>query len=63
MASLGPGLFAQHRGKFWSEVQTTLDRLRDATEVEVLLAKTIGLLQAIGPAAGLAPRPAPCGWP
>lgn len=53
MASLGPGLFAQHRGKLWSEVQTALDRLHDASEVEIWLAKTIGLLQALGPAAGV----------
>lgn len=53
LASLGPGLFAQHRGKLWSEVQTALDRLHDASEIEVILAKTIGLLQAIGPAAGI----------
>ena len=52
MASLGPGLFAQHRGKLWSEVQTALDRLHDASDLEVRLAKTIGLLQALGPAAG-----------
>src|SRR5262249_32767717 len=26
MASLGPALFAQHRGKLWAEVQTALDR-------------------------------------
>ena len=53
LASLGPGLYAQHRGKLWSEVQTSLDRLHDASVVEVILAKTIGLLQAIGPAAGI----------
>jgi hypothetical protein len=52
LASLGPGLFAQHRGKLWAEVQTALDRLHDASEVEVSLAKTVGLLQALGPAAG-----------
>jgi energy-coupling factor transporter ATP-binding protein EcfA2 len=52
MASLGPGVFAQHRGKLWAEVQTALDRLHDATDVQVRLAKTIGLLQALGPAAG-----------
>lgn len=53
VASLGPGLFAQHRGKLWSEVHTALDRLHDASVIEVILAKTIGLLQAIGPAAGI----------
>lgn len=52
MASLGPGVFAQHRGKLWAEVQTALDRLHDATDLQVRLAKTIGLLQALGPAAG-----------
>ena len=53
LASLGPGLFAQHRGKLWSEVQTAVDRLHDSSEVEIILAKTIGLLQAIGPGAGI----------
>ena len=53
MASLGPTLFAQHRGKLWAEVQSALDRLHDATELEIQLAKTIGLLQAIGTAAGI----------
>src|SRR5207247_2444697 len=53
MTSLGPSLFAQHRGKLWAEVQSALDRLHDATALEVLLAKTIGLLQALGSAAGI----------
>ncbi len=53
MTSLGPSLFAQHRGKLWAEVQSALDRLHDATELEVVLAKTIGLLQALGTAAGI----------
>jgi hypothetical protein len=53
MTSLGPSLFAQHRGKLWAEVQSALDRLHDATELEVQLAKTIGLLQALGAAAGI----------
>jgi hypothetical protein len=48
MASLGPGLFAQHRGKLWAEVQSALDRLHDASELEVRIAKTVGLLQALG---------------
>jgi hypothetical protein len=53
MASLGPTLFAQHRGKLWAEVQSALDRLHDASVLEIRLAKTIGLLQALGNAAGL----------
>lgn len=53
LASLGPVLFAQHRGKRWAEVQSALDRLPEAGPLEVRLAKTIGLLQALGPAAGV----------
>ncbi len=53
MASLGPSLFAQHRGKLWAEVQSALDRLHDASELEVRLAKTIGLLQALGTTSGI----------
>jgi hypothetical protein len=53
MTSLGPSLFAQHRGKLWAEVQSALDRLHDASALEVQLAKTIGLLQALGTAAGI----------
>lgn len=52
MASLGPGLFAQHRGKLWAEIQSALDRLHDASELEVRIAKTVGLLQALGPGTG-----------
>lgn len=52
MASLGPGLFAQHRGKLWAEVQSTLERLHDASELEIRIAKVVGLLQALGPASG-----------
>ena len=53
VTSLGPSLFAQHRGKLWAEVQSALDRLHDATETEIRLGKSIGLLQALGPAAGV----------
>jgi hypothetical protein len=54
MASLGPTIFAQHRGKLWAEVQSALDRLHDATDLEIRLAKTVGLLQALGGACGVA---------
>ncbi|HEX3151489.1 MAG TPA: hypothetical protein VHR66_25650 [Gemmataceae bacterium] len=53
MTSLGPALFAQHRGKVWADVQTALDRLHDASDLEIRLAKTIGLLQAVGAASGI----------
>ena len=55
MASLGPSLFAQHRGKLWAEVQSALDRLHDASATEIRLAKSIGLLQALGPSSGIPP--------
>jgi hypothetical protein len=55
MTSLGPSLFAQHRGKRWSEVQSALERLYDASETEVFLAKSIGLLQILGSAVGILP--------
>src|SRR5260370_41572839 len=53
MASLGPSTFAQHRSKLWAEVQSVLDRLHDASELDLRLAKTIGLLQALGAASGI----------
>ncbi len=53
MASLGPSLYAQHRGKLWAEVQSTLERLHDASDLEVRLAKCIGLLQALGAGSGI----------
>jgi hypothetical protein len=53
MASLGPSLFAHHRGRLWAEVQSALDRLHSASDLEVRLAKTIGLLQALSPGVGV----------
>jgi hypothetical protein len=53
MASLGPTLFAQTRGKLWAEVESALDRLHDASELEIQVAKTIGLLQALGNASAI----------
>jgi hypothetical protein len=53
MATLGPTLFAQHRGKLWAEVQSALDRLHDATDLEIRLAKSIGLLQALAISGGV----------
>ena len=42
-------LYAHHRGKAWAEVESALDRLKDASALEISIAKIIGLLQAIGP--------------
>ena len=49
ISTLGPLLYAHHRGKAWAEVESALDRLKDASDLEIRLAKVIGLLQAIGP--------------
>lgn len=55
VTALGSSLFAHHRGKVWAEVDSALERLRDADELQLRLAKTIGLLQAVGPAGSPAP--------
>jgi hypothetical protein len=49
ISSLGPSLYAHHRGKAWAEIESALDRLKDASDLEISLAKVIGLLQAVGP--------------
>lgn len=55
--SVGPSFFTQQRGKYWAEVQDVLDRLRDAPVLEGRLARVIGLLQALGNAAGVIASP------
>lgn len=52
-SALGSSLFTQHRGKQWAEVESALERLADASAIEVKVAKVIGLLQAIGFTAGI----------
>lgn len=49
LSMLGSSLFLQHRGRVWAEVEAALERLHDAPFLEIRLAKTIGLLQAVGP--------------
>ena len=46
--SLGGALYSQYRGKVWAEVQSALDRLHDASPLELRVAKAIGLLQGLG---------------
>ncbi|MDW8244772.1 MAG: hypothetical protein RMJ88_16310, partial [Thermogemmata sp.] len=53
VSSLGCSLYTQQRGKVWAEVQSILDRLNDASELEIKIIKIIGLLQAVGTAAGI----------
>lgn len=52
-SALGSSLFTQHRGKQWAEVESALERLADASVIEIKVAKVIGLLQAIGFTAGI----------
>jgi hypothetical protein len=55
VTALGSSLFVHHRGKVWAEVEAALERLRDGDDLQLCLAKTIGLLQAVGPAGALTP--------
>ena len=47
IAALGPALVSQHRGRVWAVVEAALERLRNAPDLELKLAKTIGLLPAL----------------
>ncbi len=49
VTAFGSSLFAHHRGKVWAEVEAALERLRDGDELQLRIAKSIGLLQAVGP--------------
>lgn len=51
--AFGGSLYSQHRGKHWAEVQSALDRLRDAPPLESRIAKAVGLVQAVGYSAGV----------
>lgn len=46
--AVGDGLYLQRNGKRWAEVESTLDRLPDATPAALAVLKTIGLLSAVG---------------
>jgi hypothetical protein len=46
--ALGSALYAQADGKKWAEIESSLNRAKDATELEVRLIKAIGLLRIVG---------------
>jgi hypothetical protein len=50
--ALGGALYSQHRGKYWAEVQSVLERLHSTSPLQVRLAKVIGLVQALGYSSG-----------
>lgn len=53
MSAMGSALFAGAESRKWAEVETALDRLSDASELEIRLIKTIGLLRLLGDLAKL----------
>ncbi len=55
ITTIGRGLHGQASGKKWAEIDSALHRLADATEAEVKLIKTIGLMNAIGDIGSLKP--------
>ncbi|NLS97971.1 MAG: hypothetical protein GXX96_38015 [Planctomycetaceae bacterium] len=48
VSSLGDGLYIHARGKRWAEIETVLDRMPDASPLDVAIVKTVGLLGAVG---------------
>lgn len=56
-ASLGTALYQDVGGRRWSQVEATLDRLRDGTPLEVHIVKAVGLLVAVGESGGLPATP------
>jgi len=46
--ALGSALYAQTDGKKWAEIDSSLNRSKDATELEIRLIKAIGLLRIVG---------------
>lgn len=55
VTALGSGLYAYGGGRRWAEIESALDRLTRATELEVKLIKAIGLLRVIGDIGELKP--------
>jgi hypothetical protein len=48
VTALGSSLYAQADGRKWAEIEATLNRAARASELEIKLIKTIGLLRVIG---------------
>ncbi|HEX8198562.1 MAG TPA: hypothetical protein VF571_20370 [Pyrinomonadaceae bacterium] len=48
VSAFGSGLYTGVEGRKWAEIETALNRLTNATEVEIWLVKTIGLLRLLG---------------
>ena len=48
VSSLGDGLYIHARGKRWAEIETVLDRMPNASPLDVAIVKTVGLLGAVG---------------
>jgi len=52
-SSLGPSLFAQHKGRLWAEIESALERVKEASPLEQQITKTVGLLQVLGYGTGM----------
>lgn len=48
ITALGSALYAQADGKKWAEIDSTLNRLVEPTELEIKIIKAIGLLRIVG---------------
>lgn len=56
--ALGNSLYTQTSGRKWAEIEAVLNRMSEATEIEIKLVKAIGLLQTIGDLGNLKSSPA-----
>lgn len=48
VTALGGFLYAQSYSRRWTEIDSVLNRMTEASELEINLVKTIGILQAVG---------------
>jgi hypothetical protein len=53
--ALGGALYARANGRKWAEIEAVLNRMNDASPLEIKLVKAIGLLQAVGDLGSLKP--------
>jgi len=48
VSSIGSGLYINHNGKVWAEIEHALSRINKDELTEIRIIKTIGLLNAVG---------------
>jgi hypothetical protein len=57
MSALGTALYQDIGGRRWSQIDATLERMRDGSSLEVRIVKAIGLLAAVGETGNLRAAP------